>query len=224
MPNSTRARFSRCPFPGQRYWPKERKTPKAGRGEHTHHAHTHHTNAQPHTHTQTHKNAFSVYRGYNAEQAAAITGEPAKVKILDYEKAEWFRTPICQVRYPEVGLYPACTAESIKAEEDRFKLKYELEQKLEAKEPVRPGSFVFLKIKESPGCPLTLALVTGVALSDENKKKKQPAAGSTDPNDTLKVITTHTHTHTHARAHAHTRRSSISTQRRRTTRAFSGQL
>ena len=121
---------------------------------------------------------------------------------------------------------------SIKVEEDRFKFQYELDQKLEAKEHVRPGSFVFLKNKESPGHPLTLALVTGVALSDEKKKKKQP--GSTDPKDTLKVITTHTHTHTHthaqthahthARAHTHTRRSSISTQRRITARAFSGPL
>jgi hypothetical protein len=106
------------------------------------------------------------------------------------------------VRNPEVGLYPACTAESIKVEEDRFKFQYQLDQKLEAKEPVRPGSFVFLKNKESPGHPLTLALVTGVALSDEKKKKKQP--GSTDPKDTLKVITTHTHTYTHAHAHKNT--------------------
>jgi hypothetical protein len=134
------------------------------------------------------------------------------------------------VRYPEVGLYPACTTESIKAEEDRFKVEYELDQKLEAKQPVRPGSFVFLKTKEPPGYPLTLALVTGVALSDEKKKKKQP--GSTDPKDTLKVITTHTytHTHTHTQTHAHTytrtytRRSSISTQRRSTTRECSGPL
>ena len=105
------------------------------------------------------------------------------------------------MRNPEVGLYPACTTESIKVKEDGYKFQYELDQKLEAKEPVRPGSFVFLKNKESSGHPLTLALVTGVALSDEKKKKKQP--GSTDPKDTLKVMTTHTHTHTHTHKHTY---------------------